>query len=163
MKTFSLASAAIFDLFICCFCCFCSDTFGNDPPLNAPKLLVGAKLTLTEFEAAYKNGNIRKADEKKKRGEKWNYVEMIVNSWNDCRGPRWRRTRLDFLLKTAYNVGLCVSMWTESFVDTQCQFGAHHANGAKGEGITAHCVTLRNYYLIFVVILRRSNSFFLSV
>lgn len=57
METFSLASAVIFDLFICCFCCFCSDTFGNDPPLNAPKLLVGAKLTLTEFEAAYENDN----------------------------------------------------------------------------------------------------------
>lgn len=55
MKTFLLVSVVAFVcLFVCCFR-FCSDTFGKDPPLNAPKLLVGAKLTFVGCETTYNN------------------------------------------------------------------------------------------------------------
>lgn len=37
------AASTIWALVVCCFR-FCSDTFGSDPPLNAPKFVAGARV-----------------------------------------------------------------------------------------------------------------------
>lgn len=79
---------------VCCIL-FCSDTFGNDPPLNAPKFVAGARFFFdcaTTYVRANRDDNKRWFDAK--------YLYVYLDSWDwiffilSC-GIKYERERQD--------------------------------------------------------------------